>query len=703
LDVTATGKRYAVRSSANVEDGGAISYAGQFTSVLGVTGPEGVAQAIEVVRASSNSEGVAAYQLHQGDSRPIEMAVIVQEMINPVVSGVTFSKNPITGMSEIVVEAVEGPGDLLQAEGITPQRWVHRWGDIIAAPEEPLVSEEVLETIVSKVAAIAAEYGLPVDAEWVFDGNTVWWVQVRPITGIDDVTVYSRRIAKEVLPGLINPLVWSINVPMVNQAWLDLLERAVGGLDMEPTDLAKQFGYRAYFNMSAFGDVFAALGMPRESLELLLGLPAGTDQPRFKPSTTTFMKTPRMLNLVYTHVGYGKHVDKEVPRLAEIYDSFASKQLRSMSDAELLDDLTELRRIGVRAASLNVVTPLLANVFETLLRRQYKAIGGDDKVHAAAAYENPFDPNPRLDELHRLIVDLGPDAKRSIEEVGYNALPSGLMEEFDRFLDEFGHFSDSGNDFSVPPWRETPDTLVRVAAARTPVERSVSSVDPVRTPLWRVPGIRYLKRKSAEYAVRREAVSSMYTYGYGLFRPRVLELGRRLTERGIIATPTDVMYLSAEEMTDSVLHGADRLDLVTRRRAEMEAASDIDMPDLVFGDDFIPSRPPVSDSSVWHGTPTMRGHHRGPARVVGGISDFAKVQNGDVIVIPFSDVGWTPLFAKAGAVVAESGGMLSHSSIVAREYGLPCVVSVAGAMTIPDGATIVVDGYRGTITLEDEE
>jgi pyruvate,water dikinase len=193
----------------------------------------------------------------------------------------------------------------------------------------------------------------------------------------------------------------------------------------------------------------------------------------------------------------------------------------------------------------------------------------------------------------------------------------------------------------------------------------------------------------------------MYTYGYGLIRPRVLELGRRLVERGIVSTPDDVMYLTAQELTDSVLNGLKRHEIVTVRRAQMEEAADIEMPDLVFGDDFIPSKAPAADSSIWHGTPTMRGHHRGPARVVEGIKDFAKVQDGDVIVIPFSDVGWTPLFAKAGAVVAESGGMLSHSSIVAREYGLPCVVSVAGAMRITDGAMVVVDGYNGTVTLEE--
>lgn len=71
-----------------------------------------------------------------------------------------------------------------------------------------------------------------------------------------------------------------------------------------------------------------------------------------------------------------------------------------------------------------------------------------------------------------------------------------------------------------------------------------------------------------------------------------------------------------------------------------------------------------------------------------------------MLIIPYSDVGWSPLFARAGAVIAESGGILSHSSIVAREYRIPAVVSVTGACRIPDGMRVTVDGYSGNIFLE---
>jgi pyruvate,water dikinase len=88
-------------------------------------------------------------------------------------------------------------------------------------------------------------------------------------------------------------------------------------------------------------------------------------------------------------------------------------------------------------------------------------------------------------------------------------------------------------------------------------------------------------------------------------------------------------------------------------------------------------------------------------KVLQSTEDFGKLDSGDVLVIPYSDVGWTPLFAKAGAVVSESGGILSHSSIIAREYKIPAVVSVTGACRLADNTVVTVDGYSGKIILHE--
>ena len=138
---------------------------------------------------------------------------------------------------------------------------------------------------------------------------------------------------------------------------------------------------------------------------------------------------------------------------------------------------------------------------------------------------------------------------------------------------------------------------------------------------------------------------------------------------------------------------------IAQRRQEMIDFADITLPDLIHGD-----QPPplelVFDDSAQHqtGTASSPGYYRGTARVITSAEAFDRVQQGDVIVIPYSDVGWTPIFSRAGAVIAESGGMLSHSSIVAREYGIPAVVSVDHACRwIQDGDVLAVDGFKGVV------
>jgi len=168
-----------------------------------------------------------------------------------------------------------------------------------------------------------------------------------------------------------------------------------------------------------------------------------------------------------------------------------------------------------------------------------------------------------------------------------------------------------------------------------------------------------------------------------------------------------VFYLYLDEVQDladaanALARSQSNREVVVRRRAEIETYRHIPLPENIFGN----TAPPLSESSpgTLHGLATSLGYYEGPARVLRGLSDFPRLLNGDVLVIPYSDVGWTPLFGRAGAVVAEPGGMLSHSSIMAREHRIPAVVSVPDACLIPDGAWISVNGHTGEIRIGTRE
>ena len=138
---------------------------------------------------------------------------------------------------------------------------------------------------------------------------------------------------------------------------------------------------------------------------------------------------------------------------------------------------------------------------------------------------------------------------------------------------------------------------------------------------------------------------------------------------------------------------------IQQRRLEMEEHEHTILPDIIFGE-----TPPLNldkhkIGKEMKGVGTSGGIYTGPAKVVQSLGDFGKIQHGDVLVIPYSDVSWTPLFSVANAVVSESGGLLSHCSIVAREYGIPAVVSVNAATHIEDGTILAVDGNNGIVML----
>jgi pyruvate,water dikinase len=709
-------KCYAVRSSANVEDQAEHSFAGQFRSVLDVQGVSAVLAAIQLVWQSARTSAVQAYRERHGlAARDLRMAVIIQEMVKPMVSGVAFSRNPLTGLDEVLVEAVAGFGDRLVQDGITPERWIWKWGSWIERPREPVLPTSIAEEVVQGARKAARAFGRPVDLEWVYDGQQLWWVQLREISGLGGLDVYSNRISGEFLPGLIKPLVWSVNVPLVNSAWIRLLTEIIGPNNLTPDRLARSFYYRAYFNMGPFGDIFESFGMPREGLELMMGLElGGKERPTFRPGLRALLMTPRLLGFLIGKLRYGSQVqadlDDTAPEGKAAYALLTTHERVTLGTEELLFRVDALYPRARRMAYHDILVALLERLHVRLLQsamhKQGLAAEGLD-LSSSIPEVAAIAPTVQLDRLHALYRTLPETAQMRIASATYADLASipeaqPLRLAIESFLAQLGHLSDSGNDFSSVPWRENPDLALHLVVAHQP--RPTQSVPWAQLPLtrwqrWRLSALYRLVR---QYRILREQVSSRYTLGYGLFRELFLALGDRLVARGALGAVDDIFYLRLDEVRR--LAGDPELPmhaLAQQRRADLAQAERVTPPPIIFGGD---APPLVADATAdLRGTPTSRGRHTGPVRQARSLADLVRVQPNDVLVVPYSDVSWTPLFARAGAVVAESGGMLSHSSIVAREYGIPAVVSVAGALNLPEDALVTVDGYSGLVTVHGDK
>ncbi len=690
-------RRYAVRSSASVEDSPEHSFAGQFATVLDVAGIEAVRAAIATVLDSAHDEHLESYLRHAGvDPAGVEMSVIVQEMVAARASGVAFSRNPLTGLADVVVEAVPGLGAELVSGRATPERWVNHWGEWTQQPEQSDIPTSVMDELARQVARIAEEQGRAVDVEWSWDGTALFFLQARPMT-MANVPVYSNRISKEFLPGIIPPLVWSVNVPVVNGAWLKLFTSVLGPLDLEPEDLARQFAYRAYFNMAAVGDVFEAMSMPRDLLEVLMGIEGGDERPTFRPRLSVMRHMPRMLRMGWRINRYERELDRLLPRAERAIADFEARDLSAMSEAELLEQMRRLEATCERLAFANIVAPLLFNGYGSMLRRRL-AKRGIDAESLDIGVDQPgleaFDPKPRLARLGEELAELDEPTRARVLEGELELLPDGAA-----FMERFGHLSDSGNDFSHVPWREDPSLLAPLLEGANGVSTEATVGPELPGRLGRLD--RLLLKRTSRFRFERERVSYTYTRAYGRFRPVTLEIARRLVAQDRLDAAEDVFYLTRTEMETGLTSEAttDLRAVVTERRAEIERVASVEMPEIIFGDEFEPA-PAVEPDQQLTGVPSSRGVRRATARVLNGLGDAGKVEQGDVLIIPYSDAGWTPMLARAGAIVAESGGLLSHSSIVAREFGIPCVVSVAGAMRIPDGSVVRVDGFTGEVQWE---
>ncbi len=708
-------KSYAVRSSANIEDSNISSFAGQFTSLLNVSGVDQVCHAVQSVWEAAQSEAVQIYLERSNHlTNSLLMAVIIQEMVTPVFSGVSFSRNPITGVDETIVEAVRGDGSQLVQSGITPLRWVSRWGTILEQPDNDQLPPGIIERIVQDTNRIAKLFRRDIDLEWVYDGDELYWVQLRDITALMDGQIYSNRIAREMLPGAIKPLVWSVSVPVPTRQWARILNELVGETHIEPERLVKAFHYHAYFNMGQFGKVFASLGMPRDSLERMMGmLPPGVSRPRFMPGFSFFLRAPRLTRFVFDKFRFGGRAEREYPLLQQEIHAFATTLKLHNHPWELLKRVNQITEVLNKISYNVIITILLMQIYNALLRKFLKSRGVDfSQFNLTDDWDQlqAYNPNHYLADLHERLQTLDPKIKHQLSQGNLHILQqegeslSDFRQQFDLFLERFGHMSDSTVNFTSVPWRETPDLIMRLildfAPPETTDEHKINLQDLKSRGLGHI-YLHFVYRRARQFRLLREMYSSLYTYTLMVLRDHFHMLGSKLVEEGLLSVWEDIFFLYLEEIIEwvrGVQDGKSFASLVSERKDAIELSRQALLPEVIYGDAIPPLIPKEADRL--EGIPTSGGYYAGPARIVHGLSDFQKVEPGDVLVIPYSDVSWTPLFARAGAVIAESGGILSHSSIIAREYNIPAVVSVKGCMNIPEGALVDVDGYKGLVYLK---
>jgi phosphohistidine swiveling domain-containing protein len=313
-----------------------------------------------------------------------------------------------------------------------------------------------------------------------------------------------------------------------------------------------------------------------------------------------------------------------------------------------------------------------------------------------------------------------------------------FRQQLDEFLFDYGWRHDAVYDLADIPWRENPSIpLASIANMMELDESDDPEVIYQQKVARREELINAARAKLADEPETLAKFDELYEaahYSFPLtedhafyidqlfisvFRRFALAVGERLVAKGVFDRPDDVFYLYRDEVVAALSDGGDQRAKVAERRASLEAASRVPAPTTLGNPPPPPEVPdPFMDALVYRllgmvppeesadpgalkGVPGSQGVYTGPARVVRSLDEATALEDGEVMVCEMTLPPWVPVFSVAGAIVADVGGVLSHTAIVAREFGVPAVVGTeVGTTTIKTGQTITVDGTKGFVYLD---
>ena len=377
---------------------------------------------------------------------------------------------------------------------------------------------------------------------------------------------------------------------------------------------------------------------------------------------------------------------------------------------QVLDDLADLYDKVVEGAGPGESLRLIQGGRHEL----YDTEVGVERVAAAAA-ERP----PVADALRA-----GTRAPEALAE-----LPGGaeFVAELEAFLDRHGHLGQSVDDLTLASWGEEPGFVLAEIAKR--LDHAPEDAEARRSRLAAAAeeladGVRARLADEAEalrrfeslleYARRIGPITEIHNYWIDRMaqahtRRLALRAGARLVREGVVELPEDVFYLDRAEVAELLHDPVERRALVTERRDIHERQQRARPPHVVgkppdpptgAADRFDGARLESTEANVLRGTGASAGVARGTARVVLTSAEFDRVHPGEIIVCPSSNPSWVPVFTIAAGLVTNTGGVLSHAAVVAREFGLPAVVGARDATTrIRDGQQLEIDGTAGTVRL----
>jgi len=689
-----------VRSSAIGEDSEKASAAGLYKTVLNITNKQQLADAIAIVRESYNQPAAVHYRQNRG-LQDEAMAVLIQPLVQSVFSGVAFSRDPLAQQGgSVVIEAVSGNPIQVVSGKITPEQY-----RVFVAGEENLSciqfegTGKIPQALIKQVAYLARRLerryqGIPQDIEWIYDGQTLWVLQTRPITTL--LPIWTRKIAAEVIPGVIHPLTWSINRPLTCGVWGEIFTLVLGdraqGWDFNLT--ATLHYSRAYFNASFIGEILLNMGLPPESLDFLT---RGVNISK-PPLDSTWENLPGLTKLLQREMSLEQkfkqdYRQKFIPGLTQL----ANVNLEELSSPQLLNRLDLTLELLHQSTYYSILAPISAALRQSILGLKDEQIDHSITPEIASLRSLRLLANEARDILPAEI-----EPEKVFEQLAQTPEGTKILDEFAELLQDYAYLSEVGTDISVPTWREQPQLVKQMFIQ---LLQGTEPLNPRQT------GGK--ERRQGGFVQRRidlkGRVTEVYSRLLAELRWTILATEHIWLKIGLLQKTGDIFFLELDEIRRLVAGGDLALnqqlsELILNRRAKYEQDCQItQVPALVYG--YNPPHPvaaPIDTSDhILLGIPASHGQVRGRVKILRTFSEINNnIDKQTILVVPYTDSGWAAILVQAGGIIAEAGGKLSHGAIVAREYGIPAVMDIRGATyLLQDGQQVKIDGTKGTVEL----
>ena len=725
--------KVAVRSSATVEDGTSFSNAGQYETFLNVVGKEDFIKDVHGCIESLNNYRSQVYSktFLSGDKEvENKMTVVVQEMVDAKCAGVLFTKDPLNP-NEVLIECVNGLGESLVSGTQTAEQYKVEGGKILENSNAILTEDKVQELY---NAAVLAEksFGMPMDMEWAMDNNgIIYFVQARPITvnvedevtinefdyphDVTDQTITTCNV-REMLSTAVTPLTMSTSVFGLDYGMRKMMEKnhSIKHVDDLPAfSCITPFYNNMFFNQTTNYIVsYRIAGTSKESSDVVIcGRVLDEFPDKFSDPSPQIVRLARMFYFLPYILSGKKAVNgmkKVVDSLHFNYDDTIEGLYKQQE--ENFDYLKEAWFFHYCSSYFSGAASMMAT------RALTKHLGDYNKVcfllSGALTNIEGIESAKIVDmmkDLGKCIVKNNPDAvnydKEQLAEYISNA--TGEVKEcYDNFMKINGHRGINESEMRVKCWG---DDLVGFCEALKGRIISIDKDDVVKSKDWteyvdeimslikpsKRKGIKSQILKARQGAWTREHTKSRCIQVTNGFRKLYNTMARKMVEQGMIPDADLIFFFTKEEIGKLIAGDKSLIKKAMKRRRLYPTQCALRFNEVYSGKPIPIEDDATIDKSDFQGTPASPGIVTGRARVIKSVEDANKLQEGEIMVVSLTDVGWTPYYCLASGLITEIGSCLSHGVVVAREYGLPTIVSVKDIMrSIKDGDIITMDGTK---------